>query len=114
MNSAKSTEVGAQYTFLQNTNYFYKYSHRGCETDDSIDVATADPKPGPLDCGSLSELSRFKVCPNWLRWAEWSDCYQDELVEEFSGGSPEGFKILALTTTLAGDLCFNFSDLSLV
>ena len=38
---------------MLNTNYFYKYSHRGCNTDDAIATAS------PLDCGKNNELSKL-------------------------------------------------------
>ena len=76
--AAKATE----FSFLKNTNHFYKYSHRGCP-DGLNDVS---------DCGENSQISRFKLCPNWLSWEPWSSCLKDEkVVKVVDGFETENF-----------------------
>ena len=51
-------------------------SHRGCP-DGAVDHK---------DCGKTTELTRFRICPSWLSWNEWTECNQDEKKFEQIGG----------------------------
>ena len=56
----------------------FRYRHRHC-TGQNVD-----------DCGVLSDLSEFKVCPLWLQWEEWGKCeyYETVLTPERSIDPP--------------------------
>ena len=56
---------------------FFYFSHRGCP-DAAVDHT---------DCGPTTELTKFRICPNWLSWNEWSTCEQDEKKYEVIGGN---------------------------
>ena len=68
----ESVPLGADYSFFPRSNLFYKYSHRDCPD------AAADSSDAHNNCGSNYDLTRFKVCPSWLNWEPWSNCFKDQ------------------------------------
>ena len=67
LNNANGESVSNEFTFLKNSDKFYKYSHRGCP-DGLFNIT---------DCGENSEISQFGICPSWLDWDSWSECAQE-------------------------------------
>ena len=62
-NNINAPTLDETFVFLKDTELFYKYSHRGC-----LGANTEE-------CGESKDLTKYEICPNWLQWETWSDCY---------------------------------------
>ena len=89
-NEAAANSVEETFNYPARSNLFYQYRHRHCEPIWDEDTQTWI-RTNTTECGTNFELSEFDLCPSWLEWETWGNCFQKAMIEDPREDDPNAF-----------------------